>query len=241
MANINIGDEIVKAIQEGKILQCKATCKSTGKRCNRPARTGYEVCSSHGAGTRKRVALAQKKNPGRPISPYEAALTEDEQAVFEQNIGDLTLVNEVALIKTKLTSFIIDLSRIQEILEETEDEGGWSTVPEDPEERAIFWANQYERVSNRLSAIERKVKIQDDLLLLTKTLEAVTKTTVAAWEQLQGKKIVVTMEQVNDIAMMDDVRNLVRQELDFIKEMLCPACQQRVLSAMTERQQTIIG
>jgi flagellar basal body-associated protein FliL len=54
-----------------KMRRCQAKSKQTGKQCKKPAVRGSSVCTSHGAGTRKRVKEGTKKPPGRPPITYE--------------------------------------------------------------------------------------------------------------------------------------------------------------------------
>jgi len=44
-------------------MKCKARAKRTGQQCKKNAVTGYAVCASHGAGTRKRVREGKRKSP----------------------------------------------------------------------------------------------------------------------------------------------------------------------------------
>jgi hypothetical protein len=54
--------------QDAPSWQCTARSRRSGKRCKRPATTGYKVCSMHGSGTRKRVVEGKRKPPGRPVT-----------------------------------------------------------------------------------------------------------------------------------------------------------------------------
>ena len=79
-------------------MKCKARAKGSGEQCKKNAVTGFEVCSTHGAGTRKRVREGKRKSPalcsiktGEYVSPntekirqiydpeYARCLTEVEQ------------------------------------------------------------------------------------------------------------------------------------------------------------------
>lgn len=50
----------------GRARRCQATSKRTGERCKRFAVRGYNVCSTHGAGSPKRVKEGKRKSAGRP-------------------------------------------------------------------------------------------------------------------------------------------------------------------------------
>jgi hypothetical protein len=51
----------------GRAARCQATTRAGGQ-CAKPARDGFSVCSSHGAGTAAREANKSRKRPGRPPS-----------------------------------------------------------------------------------------------------------------------------------------------------------------------------
>ncbi len=62
------GRVVLKTLEEVEnMAQCKAKCKSTQEQCRRRAVEGYEVCTVHGAGTKKRVEAGLRKRPGHPI------------------------------------------------------------------------------------------------------------------------------------------------------------------------------
>lgn len=42
--------------------------KKDGVQCSKPARTGYKVCSSHGAGYASREESGERRKPGRPVT-----------------------------------------------------------------------------------------------------------------------------------------------------------------------------
>jgi hypothetical protein len=50
-----------------KMAQCQARNKRTGEQCRRRAVSGYNVCTVHGAGTKKRVEAGIRKRPGAPV------------------------------------------------------------------------------------------------------------------------------------------------------------------------------
>ncbi len=60
----------IKKVSGGEtdMAQCKAKCKGTQEQCRRRAVEGYNVCTVHGAGTRKRVEQGLRKPPGAPIT-----------------------------------------------------------------------------------------------------------------------------------------------------------------------------
>lgn len=67
--------------------RCQAKAKGTGKQCRNPARVGFDVCSSHGAGTRKRVEKGDKQHPGRPL----------EHGLYSERARDLTELTQEIL------------------------------------------------------------------------------------------------------------------------------------------------
>ena len=49
------------------MAQCSATNKRTGEQCRRRAVSGYNVCTVHGAGTKKRVEAGERNRSGAPV------------------------------------------------------------------------------------------------------------------------------------------------------------------------------
>jgi|GEM_PF-5620657 len=47
----------------GVVPRCRARSKRSGLQCAKPARRGFSVCSTHGAGTRRREQAGLRKNP----------------------------------------------------------------------------------------------------------------------------------------------------------------------------------
>lgn len=47
----------------GAVPRCQARCKATSQQCQKAARRGCRVCSSHGAGTGRRERAGLRKNP----------------------------------------------------------------------------------------------------------------------------------------------------------------------------------
>lgn len=91
---------------DGKTPRCQAVARS-GKQCGRPATTGYDVCSVHGAGTRKRVQKGEKRPPGRPAvhGLYSERVQATLRALYEEVVamGDLDSTDrEVAMLKAVL-------------------------------------------------------------------------------------------------------------------------------------------
>jgi hypothetical protein len=215
MANRNAGEDMRKAIAEGRAKQCTAH-KKDGTQCGRVARDGYDVCSSHGAGTSKREIEGVRQKPGRPIETglYARELPDDLALTYDEVFGDLTLVHEVALAKTMLLRLLRHLE-------------------EDPVNTPTGEGTEIKLVP------KDKAKTKEDMYYLIKMLEAVTKTANAAFEQLQGKKITVTVQNDSEeiIAM---VRSSVEREIAFMDNILCPDCRNRLADSLLERQRTVM-
>ena len=213
MANRNAGEDLRKAIAEGRAKQCTAHTKS-GKQCARVARDGYDVCSSHGAGTTKREIENVRRKPGRPIETglYARELPVDLAETYDEVFGDLTLVHEVALAKTMLLR----------LLRKLEEE------PVEPTTEEV-----------KLTPRGKSQKAKDDIYYLIKMLETVTKTANAAFEQLQGKKITVTVQN-NSEEIIAMVRQSVEREIAFMDRILCPDCRNRLADSLLERQRTVM-
>jgi len=253
MANKNTGELIKKAMEEGRVQQCTAH-KKDGARCSRPARIGYNTCPSHGAGTRKREIEGIRKPPGRPSianTIYDKTLTKSEKETFLEAIGDLTLVHEVARAKTEFVNLLQEMKKYREYLEQQECECevypyahefvSESGTIEYWKEVSDFWMHQYSSTSKQFAKYQERVKLQNDAILFAKVLESVTKTTVAAWEQMQGKKIQVTLIQPDggtNFDTIDKVKEIVKKELEFIHGIICENCQQRIMESMRDRQRT---
>jgi hypothetical protein len=91
----------------GAALRCSARNRR-GERCGRSARTGFDVCHMHGAGSRKREESGEKRPVGRPIihGLYSQRGRTDIQALMEDVLlaeGALTSSDrELALLKGTL-------------------------------------------------------------------------------------------------------------------------------------------
>jgi len=103
---------LAKNRPESRKLQCKAKAKSTGVKCTRWAVEGYEVCTVHGAGTKKRVKDGTKNQPGRPITsgryadrlrhPAIAALMVE----FENDPDPMNLFSELAASRSLFVDYV---------------------------------------------------------------------------------------------------------------------------------------
>ena len=87
--------------------QCQATNKQTKEQCRRKAVTGYNVCTVHGAGTRKRVEQGIRKPPGAPIKHghYSKHFKEDVLQKIEDFKSDPDMEKldfEIAYLKSLL-------------------------------------------------------------------------------------------------------------------------------------------
>lgn len=83
-------------INGAKVRRCQRWMDRKGQQCPQPAVTGYSVCQSHGAGTRKRVKEGTRKPPGRNAisglygtKQYEVILAslEDNQQLEQEQAG----------------------------------------------------------------------------------------------------------------------------------------------------------
>jgi hypothetical protein len=224
MANHNAGNALQRAIDAGVAKQCSATCKATGERCRRAARIGYDVCSVHGAGTKVRETNLEKRSPGRPIvhGLYSRALRQEHLDTFLENLGDLSLVRESALVKTLLNNFI------ESMFAEVQCAGDGAEIQIDDDVEII-----------QTDQSDRKKKQLEQMTMLIKLIETVVKTTTAAHEQIKGKKIVVSLD-TDSQSIADEARKLVRDELQFVVSLLCPECRERVSQALMDRQMTVL-
>lgn len=60
-------EPFVKMPKGGVAPRCQRR-KKDAVQCSKPARTGYTICSSHGAGFASREAAGERRKPGRPVS-----------------------------------------------------------------------------------------------------------------------------------------------------------------------------
>jgi hypothetical protein len=98
-------------MSNSQLVQCKRV-KKNGDRCGRWASVGKKVCSSHGAGTKKRVEDGTRQMTGRPIvtgryadklrHPAIAALIEQ----FEQDPDPMNLFSELAASRALFIDYV---------------------------------------------------------------------------------------------------------------------------------------
>lgn len=56
----------MQGVNGGQARRCQAQSKRTGQQCGKPARRGFNVCTLHGAGSRRREKEGTSKPSGRP-------------------------------------------------------------------------------------------------------------------------------------------------------------------------------
>jgi hypothetical protein len=93
-------------------LKCKAKNKKTGERCGKWANDGYEVCTVHGAGTKKRVAEGTRKSPaesGLKTGRYSKLKSDRFRNLIEQHEADgnpLDILPELAAARAVFEDFV---------------------------------------------------------------------------------------------------------------------------------------
>jgi len=82
--------------------------KRDAVQCSKPARTGYKICSSHGAGFASREAAGERQKPGRPVTTGVYS-TQPTRSYSEAQA-------EVAQLEDALTSSDRDLLALKAVL-----------------------------------------------------------------------------------------------------------------------------
>jgi hypothetical protein len=100
-------EEYIAMPRGGVAPRCQRR-KKNGQQCGKPARTGYRLCPTHGAGFPSREAAGERKKPGRPITHgiYSSAPT--------RSYADAAA--EVASLSDALTSSDRDLLALKSVL-----------------------------------------------------------------------------------------------------------------------------
>lgn len=98
----------------GVAPRCKRV-KRNGEQCAKPARRGFSVCSSHGAGYRTKEVAGERKKPGRPVTHGTYSLTPtrsySEAAEEVASLEDILTSSDSALIALKAT-LVYELGRL---------------------------------------------------------------------------------------------------------------------------------
>ncbi len=119
------------ALRGNKMVpRCQARSKRTGQQCQNPARTGFRVCFTHGAGSHKREKEGRAKPAGRPLtagvySVRQAALAQEmlEQALQTERDLDNT-DREITLARVILTNALAlqpDVNELRDALKQAID------------------------------------------------------------------------------------------------------------------------
>jgi hypothetical protein len=91
----------------GVAARCQRV-KRDGGQCKKPARAGYRICSSHGAGYATREQAGERKKPGRPVT-HGIYSTQPTRSFAECHA-------EVASLEDALTSSDRDLIALKSVL-----------------------------------------------------------------------------------------------------------------------------
>lgn len=214
----------VRGVVSGGAKQCTAMSKIklrqgfTGDdaRCSNPAVTGYEVCRMHGAG----CPTTRGTRGGRPatIGMYSQVLDETDLEVYKETIGDLSLVHEAALLKTRLNAYL------RRLVEQSCNAAAGDSTDDGPR-----------RGRGRPSNGELNPE-----LVIVRIVESIVKTCQVAYDQISEKKIKITFdsEDRSTADVLTLVRETLEEELQEIKEHLCPECKQVVSDFLVGRTST---
>ena len=174
MASLPNGTELILAEEAEHFIQCRAKSKQSGEQCRRPARTGYPVCSMHGAGSGDRHPGDANLKHGKYSRFLRMSLTELQQQYLD-NEEPQDLSNELAMLRALLQHLM---------------EGSGSA--DDP----IFMADFVASVTKLTDSIGlmvarmEKLKNQDaiprtDVARLVRQMESVAQQTISDPEELQ--------------------------------------------------------
>jgi hypothetical protein len=138
--------------------RCKATSKSTGKRCRQPVVAGKKVCRYHGG-----LSLAGRESPSFKHGRYSKYLPDRLAAKYEEALSDqelISLANEIALVDSQLTTQM-------ELLRETGmNRNGWSTARELYQSfRVQTSAGNHGRAINDLEALGALLEEENENIL----------------------------------------------------------------------------
>ncbi len=99
-------EPVVAMPKGGTAPRCQRV-KKNGEQCSKPARTGYSVCPSHGAGFPSREASGERKRPGRSVTHgiYSSAPTRSyaDAAAEVASLSDALTSSDRDLLALKAT------------------------------------------------------------------------------------------------------------------------------------------
>ncbi|MHB9149785.1 MAG: hypothetical protein ACYC33_06870 [Thermoleophilia bacterium] len=91
--------------------RCTAQAKNSGTRCLNLCRTGFPVCSTHGAGTLKRERLGTRQPAGGPKAPGQKLVLKDAIEKYKRSFNaDVMARDSAATLAVLLDTFVEQVS-----------------------------------------------------------------------------------------------------------------------------------
>ncbi len=191
----------------GVAARCQRV-KKDGAQCKKPARTGYRVCGSHGAGYAKRERAGTRQKPGRPVTHGKYSITgtksfgeaEEEVAALEDALtsSDRDLIALKAALMLKLNDLQNLAPKVQHA--ETELEALASEAAELLEDvtpdAARLWVRRLAQLAPILTALERITGQVVHVALSSITAHKTRAETAAKLSETEGITIALRVIQV---------------------------------------------
>lgn len=212
--------------------------KKDGSQCGKPARSGYKICSTHGAGYPSREAAGDRRKPGRPVTT--GVYSVEPKRTFAETQA------EVAQLEDALTSSDRDLIALKSALVlrlgQLEDHGPAVEAMEAELERLMAEAARMEadsispeqamRFASRLAALRQPaawlIKLTTEIADVSVKSVTANKTraeTRAKLSEVEGlhyflQLLAVARKIVHELAPDDNVRE--SYELALKREIFLP-------------------
>ena len=225
----------------GQAARCTAKSKGSGKRCAKPARAGFSVCSTHGAGTRKREETGSRNRVGgavttgryatTPLSTFAAMQDEvaEMEGALESTDADLLVLK--GLVRLVLTQLETHLSKL-EIFEEVGDQLESLLASGDLEARDVKSAENGLRDARRVTTdFTRLVREASDVTTKTVSAHLIRATTAARLAEQKGTEVFVELCQTQraivaelapDVNWLDNYEAALRRQIFGVKRLELP-------------------
>lgn len=240
----------------GFALRCQRVKKDAAQ-CKKPARTGYRVCGSHGAGYAKRERAGERKKPGRPVTHgiYSNTPTRSYAEAMEEvaQLEGILTNSDRALIALKAV-LVYQLGQLDGLAPETNQLEGdmeayvaeaaeLNTEPLTPTE-ARRLARQFAGWLRPLSKIDKAVNRVSDTAPKVFAAHKARAETEAKLAEARGLEAFVTLNQTQraiihaltpDRGMIDAYEDALRREIYGPNHLEVPALNPYVLTYPVEK------
>lgn len=160
----------------GAVPRCQARCKATGEQCQKAARRGCRVCSSHGAGTRRRERSGRRLNPvlaplksGRHATPATLATWEGMERTLAERVEHYRADRKRL---RDLDELLARVWAVNDILSETKPEAIYTTSGLVPPP-VLGALRALAEVLEKSSRIEVRLRVADVPLLESQAIKTV--------------------------------------------------------------------